>query len=105
MQRVGHIVTCQDQKPFYEIKKYKKSLELLIRRMPFQRLVREVAQEVKPNLHFQVNAIRALQEATEYYLVGFFKKEDSNLCAIHAKHVTIMSKDMQLAHRIQGEKS
>ena len=71
--------------------------------MLFQRLIREVAQEVKPNLHIQVNAIRALQEATESYLVGLL--EDSNLCAIHAKWITIMPKDMQLAHRIWGEKS
>ena len=71
--------------------------------MPFHRLVKEVAQEVKPNLCFQANAIRASQAATESYVVGLL--EDSNLCAIHAKHVTIMPKDMQLACWIWGEKS
>ena len=71
--------------------------------MQFQRLVKEVAQEVKPDLSFQANAIRSLQEATESYLVGLL--EGSNLCVIHAKHVTIMPKDMQLACRIWGEKS
>ena len=78
-------------------------MELLIRRMPFQKLVREMAQDVKPDLHFWVNVIRALQEATESYMVGLL--EDSNLCAIHPKHVTIMPKDMQSAHWIWGEKS
>ena len=76
-------------------------MELLIRMMPFQRLIREVAQEIRTDLHFQANAIKALQEATESYLVSLL--EDSNLCAIHAKHVMIMPKDTQFAHRIRGE--
>ena len=61
-------------------------------------LVREVAQDFKTDLRFQQEAIAALQEASEANLVGLF--EDTNLCAIHAKHVTIMPKDIQLAHRI-----
>ena len=69
--------------------------------MPFQRLVREIAQVHNPYLRFQSGAILALQESAEAYLVGLL--EDSNLCAIHAKRVTIMSKDMQLARRIRGE--
>ena len=85
-----------------EIRKYQKSQELLIRKLPFQRLVREVAQDVKLDLKFQSAAILALQEAAEAYLVGIF--EDTNLCAIHAKRVTIMPKDMQLARRIRGER-
>jgi len=85
-----------------EIRKYQKSTELLIRKLPFQRLVREVAQEYKSDLRFQSSAVLALQEATESYLVALF--EDTNLCAIHAKRVTIMPKDMQLARRIRGEK-
>jgi histone H3 len=84
-----------------EIRKYQKSNDLLIRRLPFQRLVRELAQNFKPDLRFQSSAIMALQEASESYLVGLF--EDTNLCAIHAKRVTIMDKDMQLARRIRGE--
>ena len=85
-----------------EIRKYQKSTELLIRKLPFRRLVREVAQEYKSDLRFQSSAVVALQEASESYLVSLF--EDTNLCAIHAKRVTIMPKDMQLARRIRGEK-
>jgi histone H3 len=85
-----------------EIRKYQKSTELLIRKLPFQRLVREIAQDFKIDLRFQSNAILALQEASEAYLVGLF--EDTNLCALHAHRVTIMPKDMQLARRIRGER-
>nr|GEZ96290.1 histone H3-like centromeric protein CSE4 [Tanacetum cinerariifolium] len=81
-----------------EIRKYQKSTELLIRKLPFQRLVREIAQDFKTDLRFQSHAVLALQEAAEAYLVGLF--EDTNLCAIHAKRVTIMPKDIQLARRI-----
>ena len=83
-------------------RQYQKSMELLIRKLPFQRLVREIASDsevIKSPLcgkvRFQSAAIMALQEATEAYLVGLF--EDSNLCAIHARRVTIMPKDIQLA--------
>jgi len=86
-----------------EIRKYQKSTELLIRKLPFQRLVREVAQDFKTDLRFQSAAVAALQEASEAYLVGLF--EDTNLCAIHAKRVTIMPKDIQLARRIRGERA
>ena len=86
-----------------EIRRYQKSTELLIRKLPFQRLVREIAQDFKTDLRFQASAIAALQEASESYLVGLF--EDTNLCAIHAKRVTIMPKDIQLARRIRGERA
>ncbi len=86
-----------------EIRRYQKSTELLIRKLPFQRLVREIAQEFKTDLRFQGSAVLALQEAAEAYLVGLF--EDTNLCAIHAKRVTIMPKDIQLARRIRGERT
>jgi histone H3/H4 len=76
---------------------------LLIRKLPFQRLVREIAQDYKTDLRFQSSAVLALQEAAEAYLVGLF--EDTNLCAIHAKRVTIMPKDVQLARRIRGERA
>nr|XP_029538252.1 uncharacterized protein LOC115142724 [Oncorhynchus nerka] len=66
-----------------EIRRYQKSTELLIRKLPFQRLVREIAQDFKTDLRFQSSAVMALQEASEAYLVGLF--EDTNLCAIHAK--------------------
>eukprot|EP00826_Nyctotherus_ovalis_P008137 TRINITY_DN120_c0_g1_i12.p2 TRINITY_DN120_c0_g1~~TRINITY_DN120_c0_g1_i12.p2 ORF type:complete len:137 (-),score=35.95 TRINITY_DN120_c0_g1_i12:26-436(-) len=86
-----------------EIRKFQKSTDLLIRKLPFQRLVREISQDFKSDLKFQAQAVLALQEAAEAYLVGLF--EDTNLCAIHAKRVTIMPKDMHLARRIRGEHS
>ena len=93
-----------------QIRRYQKSTELLIRKLPFQRLVREIAGDsdvirspLCGKVRFQSAAIMALQEASEAYLVGLF--EDSNLCAIHAKRVTIMPKDIQLARRIRGERT
>ncbi|KAK2703345.1 hypothetical protein QYM36_018138 [Artemia franciscana] len=86
-----------------EIRHYQKSTELLIRKLSFQRLVREIAQDFKTDLRFQSSALMALQEAIEASLVGLF--EDTNLCAIHAKRVTIMPKDVQLARRIRGERA
>lgn len=84
-----------------EIRRYQKSTELLIRKRAFQRLVREIAQGFKGELRFQSSAVLALQEAAEAHLVALF--EDTNMCAIHAKRVTIMAKDMHLASRIRGE--
>ena len=86
-----------------EIRRYQKSTELLIRKLPFNRLVREIARDFKTDLRFQTQAIGALQEAAEAYLVALF--EDTNLCAIHAKRITIMPKDVQLARRIRGERA
>ena len=93
-----------------QIRQYQKSTELLIRKLPFQRLVREIASDsevIKSPLcgkvRFQSAAIMALQEVVEAYLVGLF--EDTNLCAIHAKRVTIMPKDIQLARRICSERA
>lgn len=115
-----------------EIRKYQKTTDLLIRKLPFQRLVREIAQDFRSYLRFQSSAIMALQEAAECYLVGLF--DDTNLCAIHAGRVTIselrrylfgrggarrshcslahacdtsraVPKDMQLARRIRGERA
>merc|ERR1711981_1274258 len=77
-----------------EIRKCQKSTELLIRKLP---------QDFKTDLRFQSSAVMALQEASEAYLVGLF--EDTNLCAIHAKRVTISPKDIQLARRIRGERA
>ena len=78
-----------------EIRRYQKSSDLLVRKLPFQRFVREVAQDFKTDCRFQSTAMLALQEAAEAYHVGLF--EDTNLCAIHAKRVTIMPTDIQLA--------
>ena len=87
-----------------EIRKYRNSTDLVLRKLPFQRLVRQIAADLRPglDLRFQSTAILALQEATEAYLVGLF--EDTNLCATHANRVTIMPRDMQLARRIRGER-
>ncbi len=85
-----------------EIRRYQKSTELLIRKLPFQRLLREIAQELG-DYRFQSSAVLAIQEACEAYLVGLF--EDTNLCAVHAKRVTIQPKDIQLARRIRGERA
>ena len=89
-----------------EIRKYQKTTDLLIRRLPFQRLVREILQDfrsVDADLRLQASALTALQEAAEAYLVGLF--EDTNLIAIHGKRVTIMCRDMQLARRLRGERA
>jgi len=89
-----------------EIRKYQKSTELLIRKLPFQRLVREVAKNFTVDgcdLRFESHALMAIQEAAEAYITNLF--EDTNLCAIHAKRVTIMPKDIQLARRIRGERT
>ena len=75
----------------------------MLPRAPFQRLVRNITEDLDASLRFQSQALVALQEATEAYLVGVF--EDTNLCAIHAKRQTIMKKDMQLARRIRGDRN
>ncbi|KAK2974605.1 hypothetical protein RJ640_015017 [Escallonia rubra] len=73
----------------WEIQKYQKSTELLICKLRFQRLFREIPQDFETDLSFQSSVVAALEEATEAWLVGLF--EDTNLCAIHAK-ITIMPK-------------
>ena len=80
---------------------FQKTSALLIWKLPFQRLVREIAQDFKTDLQFQSAAILCLQEAAEAYLVRLFN--DANLCAIHARRVTIMPKDILLARRIREE--
>ena len=86
-----------------EICKYQKTFNLMIPKLPFEHLVCEITQDLKTDLHFQGSAILALQEASEACIVGLF--EDTNLCAIHRKRVTIMPKDMQLVRRIRGKRS
>ena len=85
-----------------EIRRYQKSTELLIRKLPFQRLVREIAVSGKEGLRFQSSAVLAIQEATEAHMVNLFA--DTCLCAIHGRRVTIMPKDIQLARRLRGER-
>ncbi|XP_012669461.1 histone H3.3-like [Otolemur garnettii] len=86
-----------------EIRRYQKSTEILIGKLPFQCLVGKIAQDFKTDVRFQSAAIRAFQEASEAYLVVLF--EDTSLCAVHAIRVTIMPKDIQLARRIRGERA
>ena len=86
-----------------EIRKYQKSTELLLRKLPFQRLAREIANDFRSDLKWTASALGALQEASEMYLIGVY--EDTNLAAIHAKRITIMPKDMQLARRLRGERA
>ncbi|KAJ3367818.1 centromeric DNA-binding histone H3-like protein cse4 [Allomyces arbusculus] len=91
-----------------EIRRYQKTYDVLLRKAPFARVVRDIAQNYtyldedgsEVSFRWQSSALMALQEASEAYLVGLF--EDTNLLAIHAKRVTIMAKDMQLARRIRG---
>lgn len=84
-----------------EIKKYQKNTKEILPRAPFLRLCKNISGAIDSGLRFQAHAVKALQEASEAYLVGIF--EDSNLCAIHANRVTIMKKDMDLARRIRGD--
>ena len=85
-----------------EIRKYQKSTELLIRKLPFQRLVREVVQNLPfgKQYRFQSPALLALQEASEDFLVHMFGQV--NDIAIHGKRVTIKRTDVQLWQRITG---
>lgn len=86
-----------------EIRRFQKSTDLLICRRPFRNLVREILYTFKSDIYVQSSSFLAIQEAAESYMVGLF--EDANLCAIHAKRVTIMPKDIQLARRIRGERA
>ena len=86
-----------------QIRKYQKSTALLMRKAPFQRLVRELATNQKAGLRWSANAVAALQESTESYVTGLLS--DSNLCALHAKRVTLMARDLQLARRLRGERA
>ena len=84
-----------------EIRRYQKSTDLLIRKLPFQRLVREVAQDFNTNMRFQDAALNCLQEAVEAEVV--VNMENGNLAAIHSGRVTLMEKDLKLAWRIKDE--
>jgi len=82
-----------------EIRRFQKSTDLLMPKLPFQRMVRIAADDVQKDVRFQASAIAALQEATEAYIVSLF--EQANLAAIHSKRVTVMPKDIALALRIR----
>ena len=85
-----------------EIRQLQRSVECLMPRAPFQRLVKEIVNKIDPELRVSLQGLAAIQESAEAYIVGLF--EDTQLCAVHAKRVTIMPKDMQLARRIRGER-
>ena len=81
-----------------EIRFYQRNTENLLRKTPFQRLVREIAQDRKTDLRWTTDSLNALQAASEAYLLDMFQR--SNMCAIHAKRVTVMPKDIQLAEKL-----
>mmetsp|Transcript_31600 Transcript_31600/g.61669 ORF Transcript_31600/g.61669 Transcript_31600/m.61669 type:complete len:133 (-) Transcript_31600:273-671(-) len=90
-------------KALREIRKFQKSTDLLIHRLPFARLVKEITSKFHHSLQWQSVALEALQYATEDYIIGLM--EDANLSALHAKRVTVMPKDIYLAKRIRGDKN
>ena len=104
---------CPGLLALHEIHRYQQSTESLIRRTPFNKLIKEISQKYRicPNgpgipsvqVYFQSTALAALQQAAENYLVGLF--EDVNLLAVHAKRVTVMPRDIQLALRICSDQS
>jgi histone H3 len=86
-----------------QIRKYQRGTELLLRKAPFQRLLREVAQSQKEGLRWSASAVAAVQEATESYIISLLS--DANLCALHTRRVTAMPRDLQLARRLRGERA
>ena len=86
-----------------EIRQYQKSTELLCRKGPFRRLVKELITDINSNLRLQEKAAVALQEGAEAYLAGLFT--DANLEALHAKRVTIQPKDIKIARTIRREEN
>ena len=88
--------------PLAKIRKYQKSTQSLIPKLPFRRLVREIAQNEKQDIRMQETALEALQEAAETYLVRLL--DDANLCVLHTRRITLMPRDTQLARRIRGER-
>ena len=85
-----------------QVRKLQKTTNTLIRKAPFQRMVRAVANAQKDGLRWQSAAVSAMQEATEAYIIGVLS--DSNLCALHARRVTVMPRDIHLARRLRGER-
>ena len=89
-------------KALKEIRKFQKSTDLLIHRLPFARLVKEITLNFQYSFQWQSVALEAMQYASEDYIVGLM--EDANLSALHARRVTVMPKDIKLARRIRGDK-
>ena len=106
----GYYQNSKEQKKFQwrlgtralrQIRFYQKSTMLLLRHIPFMRLIQEISQDFKTDLRYTAEAVYTIQSAVKAYLARLF--DDTNLCAIHTKCVTVMPKDMQLARRIRGE--
>jgi histone H3/H4 len=103
----GHVIGRKAfeirNKPFQRIKDKKNTEDLSIKKLPFQRLVRDIVFNYSREdpFRFTPQALQALHVASEDYLIGLF--EDSYLCALHAKRVTLMRKDINLARRIRGD--
>ena len=90
---------CPGTVALHQIRRYQKCTELLCRKLCMARLVWEVAQDFRVDLHFQATVLFAIQKAMEAWLVRLM--EDMNLCAIHAKHVTIQPRDLSLVRKIR----
>ena len=83
-----------------EIRKQQKSTDLLIRKLPFQRLVRYLCDKRHDSMRWQQAALEALQEAAEAYLIEVLQQ--ANLCALHGRRVTVQVRDIRLTRRIRG---
>ena len=88
-------------KALREIRQYQRSTDVLLPRAPLQRVIKEITAKYFPEARYSYGAIDAIQQCVESYMIGLF--EDTQLCAIHAKRATVMTKDMRLARRIRGE--
>ena len=97
----GQVRLRSGVKAMYEVKHYRNTTELLIRRISFQRLVREICEGIHKGMRIESQALLALQEAAESYLVGLF--EDANLCTAHAKRITVQARDIKLTRLIRRE--
>lgn len=89
--------------PVPGMRKYQKSNDLILKKLPFERLVREIGQEVSAGCRFQSTAVLALQEAAEAVLISLF--EDSALIALKSRRLKVMPRDLHLAIRIRGDRS
>jgi histone H3 len=90
------------QRANYEIQHYTATVDHIVPKLPFQRLIREIIQKINDEIRIQRSAVGILHEMTEEYIVKLF--QDANLCVLHAGRVTIMPKDLILAQKIRGEK-
>ena len=88
-------------KALREIKQYQRSTDTIVPRAPLQRIVKDITSKYMPEARYSHGALEAVHQCLESYMVALF--EDTGLCAVHAKRMTIMTRDMKLARRIRGE--